>query len=259
MATFTDNTRLYSGKGRIFYSDRTATGGVEGYVFLGNCSALNISPAVTTFTHEESQTGKNREDKSIVSSLNFGLSMVIDSTAKDTLELLLYGTTTTDTGGAVTDETFTAKHDTYISLAGGNISGTITITDDPGTTTYVENTDYEIADLANGIIKILSTGSIPDAGTIKVDYTAGATETTNPGAGVLNKEVGFLFAGLNRAEDEVPVKIKLFKVQLEPLQEWAVINDEEFLAFQVNGRILLDDLQAASTGQYMQITQVQPT
>ena len=255
----TDPTILYSGKGKLYISGRdSSTGAPTGYDDIGNCSALTISPSVTTFSHEESRTGKNLVDKTIISSVAYGFSMTLDSVAKEALELYMYATTSTSAGASVTDEAATAVHDKAFKLTGSNITaGSIVVTNDTGVTTYVLDTDYVIDDETAGLIRVLSTGAITDGQALLVDYTNGATETINPAAGQANIEKRIMFAGLNRARDNSPVTVEFYKVQLEQAQEWTLINDEEFASFQINGQILLDTLQPASTGQFMQITQLQ--
>ncbi len=90
---------------------------------------------------------------------------------------IFYETFTGETGFsvAVTDEVETAgAEDTWYDLANKNIiPGTVVVTDNPATVTYVEGTDYVI-DYELGRIRPLAAGAI-NANDLLVDYTYHAT------------------------------------------------------------------------------------
>lgn len=92
---------------------------------------------------------------------------------------------------AVTDETFTADHDTWVSLANKRVQpGTLVVELGGTSTVKTEYTDY-VADYANGRIMILSTGTISDSADLDITYTynvvrAGELAAIQRGKGTLS-------------------------------------------------------------------------
>lgn len=78
-----------------------------------------------------------------------------------------------DVGGkhtTITDESVTAAHNTWVSLAHKMLEpGTVVVTGSGGSPTYTEGTDY-VMDYLDGAIYVLSTGGISNGATILVDY-----------------------------------------------------------------------------------------
>ena len=68
----------------------------------------------------------------------------------------------------MTDQAVNGYFDLWIELGKKEISSVV-VTDATGTTTYVENTDYEV-DLKDGLLKVVSTGAITDGEALLVDY-----------------------------------------------------------------------------------------
>ena len=72
---------------------------------------------------------------------------------------------------AVVDETVTAVHNTWVSMANKRLRpGTVVVTNSGNTTTYVDGTDYVI-DYEVGAIYCFSTGAITNSQSLRVDYT----------------------------------------------------------------------------------------
>lgn len=255
-----DPTRLFSGQGKLYVSDRTPAGGAAGFEFLGNCSSLSISPSVDSTTHEENQTGNNFVDKTINKMLKVEMSMTLDSIAKEALNFYLFGSDSSQAEGTITDEMLVAASGKAIKLAKGNVESITSVADKPtgeaGRTAYTVDTDYVLMDSKFGLVETKG-ATITDGQQIYVTYKVLATETVNAFTKSINKDVTFLFAGLNRAEDNNPVRVTLFKVRLGPAQEWQLINDE-FAEFQVDGQVLYDALQPAATGGWFTIDQLVP-
>lgn len=87
--------------------------------------------------------------------------------------MALLGTSaaTTQTSSSILDEVVVAKLDAYVPLATQGIEATgVVLTNSAGTTTYVEGTDYTL-NRHLGLLKALSTGTIADAASLKIDYT----------------------------------------------------------------------------------------
>lgn len=93
----------------------------------------------------------------------------------------------------ITDETFTADHDTWVSLAHARVqTGTVTVELGGTSTAKTEWTDY-VVDYANGRIMVLSTGSISDSADLDITYTydsvrEGEMSAIQRGKGTLSRQ-----------------------------------------------------------------------
>jgi hypothetical protein len=72
----------------------------------------------------------------------------------------------------VVDELFASVFDVPVSLAHANMDASVVaiVTSQDGGTTYTAGTDYTV-DYAAGTITVLSTGTMLDATSYKIDYT----------------------------------------------------------------------------------------
>jgi len=114
--------------------------------------------------------------------------------------------------------------------------------------------DYAV-ELGTGVIKFYSGASFTDGDSLRANYTAAASEITYAFTNA-NRDVVMLFNGLNTAENDAPVRVKLFKARLDPVQSWGLIN-EEFNQFEVSFEVLYDDLQPEYTGRFFTEEQLQ--
>lgn len=114
--------------------------------------------------------------------------------------------------------------------------------------------DYAI-DLGTGVIKFYPGASFTDGDSLRANYTAGASEITYAFTSA-NRDVVLLFNGLNTADSDSPVRVKVFKARLDPVQSWSLIN-QEFNQFQISFECLYDDLQPEFTGRFFTEEQLQ--
>jgi hypothetical protein len=338
MAIGSDPTRLYRGQGIVLVADRNSAGQPTGFIDLGNCPALTISPTIERIEHEESRTGRNFKDAYIERMTQVTGTMTLESTAKENLIRYFYGTTTAVAGATITNEVVNGYKGkempleqinitTFTSLT--NAAGTTTYTKDPGTdpnvyissfdatgdtftanahglandtrvwisagtlpTGFSANTNYYViataantfqlsatqggsavnassagagivvtvqydykVELGTGVIQFYPGASFTEGDSLRANYTAGASEITyaftNP-----NRDVVLLFNGLNTAESDAPVRVKVFKARLDPVQSWSLIN-QEFNQFEISFECLYDDLQPESTGRFFTEEQLQ--
>ena len=256
MAQVADNTRLYRGQGQVFLA-RRVNGLPAGLEFVGNVSELSLSPTTEKIEHRESQTGNNSVDKVIERSLGVEMSMTIDSVASDNLARMVFGKVTKEDATTVTGETQMAYVGKNLIVNNINLQSFDSLTDAGGTTTYVAGTDYEVIDLAAGMIRILAGGAIADSTIVEANYTTGAQETV-AAFGEPNTEYWLRFNGLNTAEENNPVIIDCFKVRFAPAQDVAMINDDDFATYQQSGDCLFDATKPADgkLGRYFSVRQL---
>lgn len=256
MAQVADNTRLYRGQGQVFLAKRV-NGKPAGLTFVGNVSELMLNPQTEKIEHTESQTGNNSVDKVIERGLKVEMSMTIDSVASENLARMVFGKVTVDSASTVTGETHLAYPGTNLIVNNINLQSFDSLTDAGGANTYVVGTDYEIIDLAAGMIRVLEGGAIADGTEVEANYSAGAYETVAAFAQP-NIEYWLRFNGLNTAEANNPVVIDCFKVRFAPAQDIPVINDDDFAAYQQSGDCLFDATQPVDGkgGRYFSVKQL---
>ena len=255
MAQVADNTRLYRGQGQVFLAKRVS-GKPAGLEFIGNVSELTLNPQTEKIEHMESQTGNNSVDKVIERGLKVEMSMTIDSMASENLARMVFGKLTTEDAATVTGEVQVAYPGKNLIVNNINLLTFDSLTDAGGATTYVAGTDYEVIDLAAGMIRILN-GAITEGQSVEANYTTGAQETV-AAFGEPNTEYWLRFNGLNTAEENNPVIIDCFKVRFAPSQDVAVINDDDFATYQQSGDCLFDATQPVSgkLGRYFSVRQL---
>ena len=256
MAQVADNTRLYRGQGQVFLA-RRVNGLPAGLEFIGNVSELMLNPQTEKIEHTESQTGDNSVDKVIERGLKIEMSMTIDSMASDNLARMVFGKVTKEDAATVTGESHLAYPGKNLIVNSINLQTFDSLTDAGGTTTYVGGTDYEVIDLAAGMIRILDGGAISFGTEVEANYTTGAQETV-AAFGEPNTEYWLRFNGLNTAEENNPVIIDCFKVRFAPAQDVAVINDDDFATYQQSGDCLFDATKPAQgkLGRYFSVRQL---
>lgn len=257
MAQVADNTRLYRGQGQVFLATRVS-GKPAGFEFVGNVSELMLNPQTEKIEHMESQTGNNSVDKVIERALKVEMSMTIDSVASDNLARLVFGKVTKNAVSTVTAEEHTAYAGKNLILDKINLTAFTSLTDSGATTTYVAGTDYEVVDLAAGMIRIIDGGAITDGSTVEANYSAGASETVAAFAKP-NTEYWLRFNGLNTAEDNNPVVVDCFKVRFAPADELPIINNDGFAEYKQSADVLFDALQPVdgAMGRYFAVRQLQ--
>lgn len=206
------DSKYFRGQGKMFLADRDASGNAVNAVFLGDCSIANIQPNVSRGQHLESSSGGRAVAASWIESLSYNGSITLHSIKGDHLAKAQQGVATAKTGTTVSNEAHTANDDSFIFVAHTKISA-ITVTDVPGTTTYVADTDYIVhADI--GAIEVLSAGSIADASVVHIDYTY-ATQT-HITASPDNVARTIIFAGINTADNSKQTRCECYKVKIDP-------------------------------------------
>lgn len=168
------------------------------------------------------------------------LSLTTNTQNLDTLKMAFLGSSAavSVTGASVTDEAVSAVHDLWVPLANRNLNSgaTFEVTGSGGTPTYVLDTDYQV-DFRNGMIRVLSTGSIADGADLLVDYTyLDLAGTKVEGAQVTSINARILLDGYNLADNE-RVSCLIHKATLVPTTPADLMSDE-FMATQFSGTMV---------------------
>jgi hypothetical protein len=239
------SSQYFSGQGAFLLADRDGSGNPLGFRPVGNVSALTLSIETTEFEHTESCTGARAIDLVIVQEINATLTVTMECLFRENLALALFGSSSAIAAGSVANEAVVARHDLWVSLANIDVSSVV-VTDVGGATTYTEGSDYLCNEKA-GSIFVLSTGLIADAQNLEIDYDFAAQDDVQA---VLTSTGAIKYArfeGLNTALDpNSSAVVDIFKAQVQPLAELALINDE-IAQMEVEFQILSDPLQATDS------------
>ncbi len=238
-------SQYFSGQGAFLLADRDGSGNPLGFRPVGNVSALTLAIETTEFEHKESCTGARATDLIIVQEISATITVTMESLLRENLALALFGSSSAIPAGSVVDEAVVARHDLWVRL--DNIDVTVVVvTNVGGAIVYVEGTDYLCNEKA-GTLFVLSTGAITDAQDLEVDYTFAAQDDvqavlTSTGATKFAR-----FEGLNTARDpNSSMVVDVFKAQVSPLAELALINDE-VSQMEVEFEVLSDPLQSTTS------------
>ena len=231
-------TEYYSGQGQVTYSERDGLTGLPtgGFIFLGDCSTLETKITVERKEHMEHQTGKNSVDAIFESAQKCEFNGTFGGFDSKNLNLYIYGTSQELVAATITGESIVVPAlGTRVPLARMPVSA-------PTITGATAGEDY-IADLGTGMLLIPEGSSLTPGNTITANYSAAAERLTT--AFTQDNKYRYLrFDGLNRASDNKPVIVEVYKGRFDPAEMLALINDD-FNEFTLNGTALYDPLYAA--------------
>lgn len=257
--------KLYSGQGCVFSADRDSLGNIGAYRNVGNVSALQISLESDIAEHKETCSGSRLVDKRIVTEIRARVNMTLDSFTRDNLVYMLAGTATTLGTGAVGagGGSPVATSTEILNNFGGSATGTTTPVV-AGDVLFTKNMNISNFTLRNWAAGGAATGTVWTLGTnYTVDLVTGQITIITPiGSPVyplvctytrpvtqneavtiftapITKERALLFRGLNTADANKAVRVELYKVIFDPVQNFDLINDE-FGTFELEGSVLLD-------------------
>ncbi|WP_020406546.1 hypothetical protein [Hahella ganghwensis] len=235
----------FSGQGRVYIGARDSNGNPLGLNFVGNVPELKVSLSVETLEHQESTSGQRLTDLQLIKTKKGEFSCTLEELIAINLGLALYGTTTDQVSGTVTNETLATPMATgslYL-LAKQNVSSVV-IKDSSPTPKTLPASQYQLnAKHGSLLINDITTGG-PYVEPFKADYAYGAAQSTAMFTQPL-PERWIRFEGLNTADSNREVVIDLYRVAINPAKELSVITDE-LLKFELSGQVLADTLKPAA-------------
>lgn len=166
------------------------------------------------------------------------LSVTFAEVNKESIAMALFGTAATlaQGSGTVADEVVVAAHGKWIKLAFGNIAtAAFVVSHTTGTPNYVLGTDYEV-NYRLGMLRILASGAIADAASLKVDYTYNAISGTKVAGGTQTQvRAQFKLDGVNFA-DQLPVIVDVWEAVLTPDSAFDFLQND-FAEIALKGRL----------------------
>ncbi len=230
----------FIGCGKL-YLNRVVDGSEEGWKELGNATQFSITENAELLSRSSRQCdtyGQTLDAVSIKGETN--LAVTLDD-VDEALVYSLLGTESTVnvTGSTVTAEQAFAKLGASLQAANREISAVV-VKDQPGTTTYTENTDYVIENAQLGLIKILATGTITDGEELQLDYTYASYSSQKITGGTDSSIKGALMlVGHNLARPDEGLVINAWDATLTPANG-ADFLSEEFVSLELNGLLVTD-------------------
>lgn len=239
----------YSGQGSVYTSERDPTTGAPlGFSAVGNVPELEISIEVTKFEHKESESGSRAIDQSIIQEKKGTFRMLVENISLVNLALGFWGTT--DSAPPVTAEEVILTAPTDLSLGQKlalgfvNVS-TVLVGTASGLSDHTVDVDYTL-DAKYGSITPIDGGAITGGDTVYVTLdTVAATESMI--AFTENSLERYVrFEGLNTIDGADDVLIDMYRVQLDPITGYSLIN-EEIGQLEITGSLLFDEKQTGSS------------
>ena len=229
----------FSGQGRVFIGTRDLNGNPQGLTFVGNVPDLKVSLSVETLEHQESQSGQRLTDLQLIKTKKGEFACTLEELIQTNLELALYGSTTAQTSGTVTDEPVitTAETGKLYLLGKQNVSSVVI---KAGATT-VANTKYGVNE-KHGSLQFTDLTGV--TGAITASYSYGTANVTAMFTQPL-PERWVRFEGLNTADSNREVVIDLYRVAINPAKDLSVIGSE-LMKFELSGQVLADLTKSAS-------------
>lgn len=240
--------KTYIGKGKVYAKVKGASAELKE---LGNCSSLTISIQEEVREIQNYQVASGGTLNEVRQITGAEIQMSLHEILTDNLDIILRGSSSADTGAAITTEAVTGYADSLSRLAHSGTLTSVTVTGSGGTPTYVADTDYEVR---NGGIYVLSTGSISNGTALEVDYTYATTDVIEAMFTSAQEYVLF-FDGLNEAQSGKPFQVDVHRCRFGVGENFGLIQDD-FAEFSVTGKALADTDKGSSVSQYFKITSV---
>lgn len=223
------SSRAFLGGGDLYINRYDPVTGLK----LGRAGPFECSKfEVKANTELKEQVSKGRSTygqviESVAIQKPADLAVTLSEMDKDGLTLALLGSQAAinQGSGTITDEVMVAVLDKWVSLSKQNFaSAGFAVKHTSGTPTYVLGTDYEV-NYRLGMVKILSTGAILNAASLKVSGTYNAiTGTQISGATQAQVRAEFVLDGVNFA-DNLPVIVTAHEVVMSPDSAFDFLSD----------------------------------
>lgn len=245
MAPGTVIDRYYVGQGEAGLFQRNASGQRINGRLVGNCTDIKMRGQQQEVSHIENRTGKRLKDNKIVWQPTTTISITFDNFSKENLAWLFDGTASTLTSGSATAEV--QKYAPIMQLNNFNVSG-VTAKKTGAGANWAGST---FTASPSGLITILT--DPPFAGVVPGDdiefaYAYGAAEKVTAFTGT-NREYWFSTHAINKAENDAPRQLNVFKVKFMQDYEYSLIG-ADYGTLTVQGEVLYDALNASNGGYF---------
>lgn len=235
------DSHYFSGQGPVFIGTRDSAGAPAGVTFVGDVAAVEFPANIDRTDVLENVSGNRNVAASFKTQTEYALRVVMKSAKPQHLVRAIGGTVTVKTADSVTAEAVKGYDDKFTPLAHVKVSSVV-VKGSGGTPTYVKDTDYT-EHLAEGMIEVLSTGSISDEDDLEIDYDYAAQH--HVAANPVDEDLVLVCPAINRARDSKRGRLTLHKINLDPGSLNVIQDGDEEVTMELNGKVLLDDLRSA--------------
>lgn len=250
MATITETAEYYYGHGQAWLGERTAGGLVDNFdVSLPEIDSVKITLTKESVEHVSKRDPLAFKDLKITRMISGSGSIVCAQNTVAILKAYLFGTSSTVTGGAISGVAFentTIAAGESVPFPGDrvNLSTFTSIVDSAGSpATLVNGTDYLVDEKA-GVVKFLNVGGFTQP------FKLNGTEAAGTGVGLFMQRQlhkWLRVKAYNIADSDAVVVIDLYKIDIEPANEWNLINDgTEVNKYEIPFELLKDTTKASS-------------
>lgn len=208
------STKYFRGRGKLFLGDLDANYNPSNLLFIGDVTSADLTPDVQRDEIIQNIDASGAVGASWKNATRINFSAAVRSIRHDHLALALQGSDNARPAASVTDELHTANLDSFFSLHHARVSA-VTVTNVGGAVTYTEGAgnDY-VLHADDGLIEVLSGGSITEGQQLEVDYTHVDQHHIKVETQTLKKSL--VFAGVNAADDGKYVRCAGYKIELDP-------------------------------------------
>ena len=220
----------FSFQGKCYIGTKDGSGQPNELYYVGNAPEVVISFETETIDHKESTSCSRLTDLQLETEQRVNLRVVLEELLPKNLQLALRSTLVAVSGSTVTNEQIgpdTGLVTTYTPYGRTKFAdiSSVTLKDSatPIANTLVADTDYSIVSADYGLIKWLSVAG--DTQPYLINYTY-ASQTIYPFFNTAQLSYYVVFDLCNTADSNAKFRLELYKVQLQPANEFAIINDE---------------------------------
>ena len=207
--------------GDLYWRGLNADGSYLDAGYLGpvETDQLTLQPQVNNIEQQSraiSTYGQTRSSITLMTGTEIGIQFMDLPPAIMAMLLLGDEQAISQGSGMATDEPGTAKLDKWQRLPWRNLTaGSVVITDNAGTTTYTEGTDYEV-NYRVGMWRALSTGSIAQDQAVLIDAAYGAVSGSQVRIATRPQVlVELMLDGVN-LDDDRPIFMQAWQAKLRP-------------------------------------------
>lgn len=230
----------FLGSGDV-YIDRLTDAGVSsgGFIRVGNATVFSLEPQ----SEERQRVSRGRDDYGVAKdSVRLAqpavLSITFDEIDEQNLALALMGTLSKENTAAApfTDQAVVVKLDQWVPIGTRiNLDTSVTVTNSAATTTYVENTHYEL-NRRLGLIRAISGvgGGMTEGQSILVDGTERArTDDVIQGGVRAQIKIAIRLDGKNQVNGQ-SVIVEVYEANLSPSSAFDFLA-EDFATLELQG------------------------
>lgn len=228
---------------------------------LGFCDGVDLTSEVSKVSLYASNFGPRAKVRENVIEQNVNISIILRDTQPENVAMALFGSTSDQVAEVAKSETALAYTNGILILD--------SLIDSLGTAPVLTDTATGLVTYELGATKnyVLNEGSIwinedqsgattpiVDGESIDVVYDTIAT-TTIEGFEDSSKTVGLYFEGENISENGELVKVEIYKVSLDPTDNYSILSSEDYVTLTINGSVLASNNSKGNSKYYREVRQ----